>query len=96
MDEVDDDIKKYQCWGLSYLPKPKADSADTKFDNSWYNVKTKFNYWFIKHLKAICKKNKTKQNKKSLGVWKSLRMLQGQVAWKLGKLGHNGNFTNHT
>ena len=36
LDEVEYDIMNYQCRGLSYLPKPKAesDNTDTRFDNS--------------------------------------------------------------
>ena len=42
MDEVENDIINYQCRGLSYLPKP-----DMKFDNSFYDAKTKFSKCFI-------------------------------------------------
>ena len=40
LDEVDNDIIDYQCRGLSYLPKPKAeaDSTDTRFDYSRYHT----------------------------------------------------------
>ena len=35
LDEVEYDIINYQCRGLSYLPKPKAeaDNTDARFDN---------------------------------------------------------------
>lgn len=35
-DEVEHNIMNYQCRGLSYLPKPKAeiDNTITRFDNS--------------------------------------------------------------
>ena len=42
LDEVENDIINYQCRGLSYLPKP-----DMKFDNSFYDAKTKFSICFI-------------------------------------------------
>ena len=43
-DEVEHDIMNYQFCGLSYQlnPKAKADNTDTRFDNSWHCVKTKF------------------------------------------------------
>ena len=36
LDEVEHNIMNYQCRGLSYLPKPKAeiDNTITRFDNS--------------------------------------------------------------
>ena len=36
LDEVENNIMNYQCRGLSYLPKPKAeiDNTLTRFDNS--------------------------------------------------------------
>ena len=55
MDEVENDIINYQCRGLSYLSKP-----DMKFDNSFYDAKTKFSICFITiFLKQTLKKDTT-------------------------------------
>ena len=49
--EVEHDIMNYQCHGLSYQlnPKAKADNTDTRFDNLWHCVKTKFYHCLILH-----------------------------------------------
>ena len=52
----------------------------TRFDNSWYHAKTTFNNCFITHFWTLCKKDT------SVWVCKTLRTLQGQGAWKLGRL----------
>ena len=51
LNEVMHNITNYQCRGLSYPPKPKAeaDNTDARFDNLQYHAKTKFNNWLIIH-----------------------------------------------
>lgn len=34
LDDVQHDMMNYQCRGLRYLPKPKADNANKRLDNS--------------------------------------------------------------
>ena len=55
MDEVERDIENYQGRGWRYLPKPQAgaDNASQGLDNSGYHAKTKFNNYFIIHIRFI-------------------------------------------
>ena len=71
----------YQCRGLSYPPKPKAeaDNIDAGFDNLQYHAKTNLNNWFIIHLWRQFAKEEC-----PLWFFKSLRTLHGRGAWKLG------------
>ena len=81
LEEVVHNIMKYQCQGMSYLPKQKAeaDNADMKFD------KNSVNQIFFSIVNLL---NNLQKSGTSLWVQNILRILHvhGWRAWKLAKL----------
>lgn len=81
LEEVVHNIMKYQCQGMSYLPKQKAeaDNADMKFD------KNSVNQIFFSIVNLL---NNLQKSGTSLSEFKILRILHvhGWRAWKLAKL----------
>ena len=81
LEEVVHNIMKYQCQGMSYLPKQRAeaDNADMKFD------KNSVNQIFFSIVNLL---NNLQKSGTSLWVRNILRILHvhGWRAWKLAKL----------